>query len=96
MKQKTAGGPRDLLHQSQQGPESLDAVDRGGAVELGGEGELGGKNLALFFQVGDTQAGDARVAGLDAIDDPAVEPDLPDPGGRIGLQGGPERFQPLG
>ena len=70
-------------------------MDGGGAIQFGRERELRGEDLALLVDRGHTQAGNARIVGLEAVDDPAIQPDLADAGPWIGEQLRSQGSQPI-
>lgn len=63
---------------------------------MGGERELPGEDFDLLGERGAAEAGEARVIGAGAVDDPAIEADFTDGGGGAGVEVGEEGALPIG
>ncbi len=74
----------------------LEAVDGDGAVFGAGEGELFEENFALLGERCAALAGESRVIGAGAVENPPVDADLADGGVRVGVEVGFEGFKPVG
>jgi hypothetical protein len=96
VEQKTAQRPADDAQNVGERAPRLEAMDGGRAILSGGESELPREHFDLLVEGRAAQAGETRIVGLRAVENPAIKADLADGGLRIGGELRPQAALPVG